>query len=123
MKKMFYIILGVGLLLGACKISKPRLPSWDVDLTLPLLNKRFLVSELVDSVNIVIGEYDVLTITATGEASSPDFGEVNFNPDIVLEDVPLVSGIDIETYVPWWIPLARFSLVLGSLNRATYLTI
>ncbi len=117
MKRYFFYLLGVLLLLSACDISKPHLLSWDVDLTLPLLNERFLVSELVDSVNIVIGENDVLTITATGEASSPDFGEVNFNPDIVLEDIPLVSGANIETFVPLIDPTGSVFISFGELEE------
>ncbi|MCB5285410.1 MAG: hypothetical protein LHW45_07470 [Candidatus Cloacimonetes bacterium] len=118
MRRCLYAMMGLMLLLGACDINlKPQLPDWDVDLTLPLLNERFLVSELVDSVNVVIGEDDVLTITATGEASTPDFGEVNFTPDIVLENLPLLSGIDIQTTVPLVDPTGTVFIAYGHLEQ------
>ncbi len=118
MKNFLFALMGVMLLLGACDINlKPQLPDWDVDLTLPLLNERYLVSELVDSVHVVIGEDDVLTITATGEASTPDFGEVNFTPDIALEDMELISGSDILTSVALVDPTGSVFLSYGHLEQ------
>lgn len=118
MKRCLFALLGALLLLGACDINlEPQLPDWDVDLTLPLLNERFLVSDLVDSVNVVISETDVLTITANGEASTPDFGEVNFTPNIVLEDLPLLSGIDIQTVVPLVDPTGSVFLSYGHIEQ------
>jgi len=97
MKKVLILFLGAMLLLGACDINmKPRLPGWDVDLTLPLLNERFLVSELVDSVNVVVGTNDILTITTTGEASTPEFGMVTFNPNSSEDNLNLQSGVNPE---------------------------
>lgn len=119
MRNILYAMLGLMLLLGACDISKPQLPQWDVDLTVPLLNERFLVSELVDSVNVVIGDNEVLTITATGHASTPDFGEVNFTPEVLLDDLPLLSGIDIETTVPLFDPTGRVHLVYGRIEQGS----
>lgn len=100
MKRYLLALTALLLLLAACNISKPRIPSWDVDLTIPLLNERFFVSDLVDSVNIVVGSSDVLTITTTGEASTPDFGRVGFNPNFSLENQPLVSGLDVAFSIP-----------------------
>ncbi|MCB5247056.1 MAG: hypothetical protein LHW57_03390 [Candidatus Cloacimonetes bacterium] len=117
MRRCLYAMMGLMLLLGACDISKPRLPSWDVDLTLPLLNERFLVSDLVDSVNVVIGESDVLTITANGEASTPDFGEVNFTPNINVDELVFLSGIDYETTVPLLDPTGSVFLSYGQIEQ------
>jgi hypothetical protein len=117
MKYFLIAVVGVLLLLGACDIADPHMPAWDLGLTVPLLNERFLVSELADSVNIVVGEDDVLTITGTGEASTPDFGEVNFNPELVLDPVPLFSGIDIDTYIPLADPTGTVFLSYGHLEQ------
>ena len=119
MRKCLYAMLGLLLLLGACDMSKPHLPAWDVDLTVPLLNERFLVSELVDSVNVVIGENDVLTITATGHSSTPDFGEVNFTPEVLLDALQLLSGIGIDTTVPLFDPAGSVHLVYGRIEQGS----
>lgn len=117
MKKYLLALTAALLLLAACNISKPRIPSWDVDLTIPLLNERFFVSDLVDSVNIVVGTSDVLTITTTGEASTPDFGKVSFNPDLSLENLPLISGIEIPFSIPLEDPNGAVFVSYGHLTQ------
>jgi hypothetical protein len=115
MKRFLLALTAALLLLAACNISKPRIPSWDVDLTVPLLNERFFVSDLVDSVNIVIGTSDVLTITSTGEASTPDFGKVSFNPELSIEDLVLISGMDIPFLIPLEDPAGSVFVSYGHL--------
>ena len=101
MKKIALMLIAALLLLSACEISKPHLPTWDVELTVPLINERYFVSDLADSVNLFVGENNVLTLIGTGETESQEFGDVSFNPEAILDPIPLLSGIVGNVTIPF----------------------
>ncbi len=100
MKRLTLLIMFMVLLLMSCELRKPVLPEWDVTLNIPLMNKSFFVSDLVDSVNIILAEDEMLTLRGSGSAQSNEFGNVVFNPQVDISNVPLISGIDNSIPVP-----------------------
>lgn len=102
MKALLLCLISILLLFGACEIQKPSLPVWDIDLAIPLVNDSYYILELVDSVNIVIGDDDLLFLTGTGDVDTPEIGEVEFNPAIDESDIPLPSGINQSFELPFF---------------------
>ncbi|MDP2174037.1 MAG: hypothetical protein Q8J62_09720 [Candidatus Cloacimonadaceae bacterium] len=92
MKWCALVLLAALLLLSACDIRKPVMPEWDVTLNIPLINEKYFVSDLVDSVNIVLGDGDILILRGTGSEETPYFGDVSFEPDINVTGMPIFSG-------------------------------
>lgn len=105
------------LFLAGCDLSEPSIPGWDVDLSIPLMNERFLISELADSVNIIIDDEDVLTMTGGGSAETPPFGDVNFTPEIELDSIPIFSGMDLEIKIPLYDPTHTVFLSYGEFDQ------
>lgn len=116
MKRLCLLLAALTLLIGACEIRKPVLPEWDVTLNVPLMYKKFFVSDLVDSVNIFVGDGDVLTLRGTGSIDTPPFGEVNFNPGINATDVPLITGPLQQARIPFGDPDGLVELSYGELK-------
>ncbi len=100
-------------LLSACELRKPVMPKWDIELNLPLLNERYYVSDLVDSVNIISGDNDILTFTGSGTAETDEFGNVAFTPNISLTGVALFSGGDVSSAFPFADPTGVRQLSYG----------
>ena len=101
MKRHVYLLLSLLLLLTACEIKEPSLPVWDLDLNIPLINERYYVSDLVDSVNIIVDEEDLLYLVTEGGLDTPDVGEIYIHPSVEIMDKPVLSGIDVEESVPF----------------------
>lgn len=96
MKKIYLMLIIALILLTACEIKKPTMPTWFIDLNIPIINERYYVSDLVDSVNIVVDENEVLTVTTSGEATTNEFGTLPFTPDVNVEGLPIWStGLDL----------------------------
>ena len=119
MKKIALMLIAASLLLSACEISKPHLPTWDVELTVPLINERYFVSDLADSVNLFVGENNVLTLIGTGETESQEFGNVSFNPEAILDPIPLLSGIVGNVTIPFIDPTNTVELIYGLVDNGT----
>lgn len=101
MKRMFFgMLVGLSLLAISCSVKKPVLPEWDVTVNVPLMQKKFFVSDLVDSVNIIIGDDDLLTLRGTGSAETPLFGDVELSSDFELGPVPILSQVTVNGTVP-----------------------
>ena len=119
MKKIALMLIAALLLLSACEISKPHLPTWDVELTVPLINERYFVSDLADSVNLFVGENNVLTLIGTGGTESQEFGNVSFNPEAILDPIPLLSGIVGNVTIPFIDPTNTVELIYGLVDNGT----
>lgn len=99
--KLYYLLLvAVLLLLGACDIKEPMLPSWDVDLSLPLINERFYTSDLVDSTEIIIDSLNVLNVISSGEDTTPEFDDIPYNPDAEVNNI-IVNGEGETGFIPF----------------------
>ncbi len=94
MKCKAMILLCVVLLLGACKINKPSLPVWDVDLKIPLINEHYYVSDLVDSVHIVVDGDDLVYLTTEGDLETNVLEPVALHPNISETSLPVLSGFN-----------------------------
>ena len=104
MKAYLAIIISILLLLGACSVEKPSLPVWDIDIKIPLVNDFYYVSDLADSVNIIIQEHedygDMLYLTSSGEVETPTVGNIDMRPAIDAQ-FPLLSGISESQAIPF----------------------
>lgn len=116
MKKFVLMLITALLLLSACEIFKPHFPTWDVELTVPLINELYFVSDLADDINLFVGENNVLTLRSTGQAESQEFGEVSFNPEAIIDPIPLLSGIEVNVNLPFRDPTGMVELVYGFVN-------
>jgi len=101
MKPCFYVLFAIFILLGACQIKNPALPTWDVDLNVPLINQKYFVSDLVDTVNIITDDNQILTLTGNGEVSSREFGNVFFSPDVSVDNQAVPSGTEVTQTLPF----------------------
>lgn len=99
MKRIFWIFILYLLLLPACKIREFNLPVWDVDIAIPLINEKYYVSELLDTVNIVTDQNDLLHLTTNGHLQTSEIFAISLHPDID-QSVPMVSGIMLDAEVP-----------------------
>jgi len=116
MKKMSLLMAVLALLIGACEIRKPVLPEWDVTLSIPLMHKNFFVSDLVDSLNIIVGDGDVLTLRGTGTAETPALGVIELTPGIQQSGIPLLSGVQQLVKIPFGDTNGLVELVFGRFN-------
>lgn len=112
MKYYITLIFGILFLLSACQIEKPSLPVWDVDLQIPLINEKYFVSDLADSLNIAIGEDDLLYLTASGELDTPPLGQITLDPNINISNIPVLSGLQVTDSVDF--------LDLGGIAELSY---
>ena len=119
MRYFLFILAALALITAACDISSPRLPAWNVDLNVPLTNQRLYVADLADSVNIIVGDGQILTLTGTGEARTNPFGEVNFTPNLQTPPIPLLSGVVHSGTVPIEDPEGKVFLSYGRLEEGT----
>jgi hypothetical protein len=100
-KAFFVLVLAAALFMAACNVRKPVMPEWDVELNVPLMAETFFVSDLVDSVNIVLGDGNILTLQGTGSAETPAFGDIDLNPDVESPAIPILSGIQSDATFPF----------------------
>jgi len=119
MRYFLLILAALALITAACDISSPRLPAWNVDLNVPLTNQRLYVADLADSVNIIVGDGQILTLTGTGDARTNPFGEVNFTPNLQSPPIPLLSGVTHSGAVPIEDPEGKVFLSYGRLEEGT----
>ncbi|HPH71168.1 MAG TPA: hypothetical protein PK928_01655 [Candidatus Cloacimonas sp.] len=119
MKKYYFILITALVFLGACEVKKPTMPSWSVKLNIPLINDFFYVSDLVDSVNIVLNEDNILTVTANGEATTNEFGNLPFNPNINLTGIPLI-GSSYDFYIPFTDPTGTVEIAYAELAEGVF---
>jgi len=100
MNKIYFTLITALILLTACDVKKPTLPSWFMDLSIPVINEKFYVSDLIDSVNIVTDENEVLTVTANGEADTNEFGTLPFTPSVQVAGFPIL-GSSFDLTIPF----------------------
>lgn len=96
MKRYLFPLLVFLLFLTACVVETPVLPTWDIDLNVPLLNETYLLADLVDNENIYIGDDNVLVLQNSGTLSTPAIGDIQFNTAVDIGPVPVPSGIALE---------------------------
>nr|MDK2850979.1 hypothetical protein [Candidatus Cloacimonadota bacterium] len=113
MKQMILFLMLASIFLFACEIKEPVMPIWDLDLNIPLINERYLISELADSVNIIIDDNDLMYLETEGELDTPEVGEVYISPNLELMDLPVLSGTEISQSVPIGVDEQNLNLRYG----------
>ncbi len=119
MKKLKLFVLVLLASLGACTIKSPVLPQWDITLNLPLINQKYYVKDLVDSVNIMVGDDDVMYLHSEGEISTAEFGDVAFSPQINTPSIPVLSGHVASDSFPLVDDESGFSISYGELSAGS----
>ena len=100
MRYLLLSFLCVLLLLSACEIKEFSLPVWDIELSIPLINDRYYVSELIDSVHIVTDADSLLQIVATGEITTDEIFSVSLDPDVNIVNTPIPAGMFMDLKLP-----------------------
>ena len=101
MKYKLVILFGILLLLGACEIKKPSLPVWDVDLSVPLINEHYYVSDLLDNEHFTVDGDSLLYLTTEGEINTNALDTVEVEPNINLDNLPVLSGANTVQAIPF----------------------
>ena len=96
MKRYRFLLFAFLLFLAACNIEKPHLPSWDIDLDVPLLNETYLLADMVDNEYIYIGADNALYLQNSGNLSTPVIGDIEFYPEVAIGPLPIPSGIAVD---------------------------
>jgi hypothetical protein len=94
--KVRYLVFGAALLLLAlcgCQIKEWQTPTWDVDLNVPLINKKFFVRDLAeDSVNFYLDGSGGIYVQAAGDFETNPLDDIPVTLLDVPQAVPLLSG-------------------------------
>lgn len=99
-RSILFLLVVLLVLVTGCDVKKPVFPEWDLSLRVPLMNRSFFVSDLVDSVNIVLGDDDILVLRGTGFAYTQEDTKVRFTPQVDASNVPLLSGVNTPLSFP-----------------------
>jgi len=101
MKRLLYLIGLMGILLiTGCKVKSFTMPTWDVILRLPMLNKSYFVSGLIDNVNFYPDDSNGIIFRTTGDIESQQVGDVSIDLDIDTGEVPILSGVQVRGAFP-----------------------
>jgi hypothetical protein len=87
-------------LLTSCNIKKFTMPTWDVNLNIPLLNEKFFVSDLIDSVNFFPGDNNSILFQTSGTLDTEPIGAISIPMDVDTGELPLQSGIILSDTFP-----------------------
>ena len=101
MKYKLMILLGILLLLAACEIKKPSLPVWDVDLSVPLINEHYYVSDLLENEHFTVDGDSLLYLTTQGGTQTNVLDVVEVEPNINLNNLPVLSGANTTQTIPF----------------------
>ena len=126
------VVVVVALSLLQCTVKKPESPTWDTQLTLPLLNRTYPMSEIVDKMdqdgitidsnsNVVFSinrdidtvrlDADAMTTADLSYSLIQSLGQIDIPaPSIapIVLDITQVAGL--ATFVPGAIPATSFSI-------------
>jgi len=94
------LLIVVALLLTSCNIKKFSMPTWDVNLNIPLLNEKFFVSDLIDSVNFFAGDNNSIIFQTSGTLDTSPIGEIPVPMDVDTGELNLQSGIEMTNAFP-----------------------
>lgn len=119
MKRYVFPLLALLLFVAGCDIAKPHLPTWDIDLDVPLLNETYLLADLVDNENIYIGEDNVLFLQNSGTLSTPSIGDINFNTSVDVGPLDIPSGIELQGSFSPHDPLDGYEVSYGLISSGT----
>ena len=125
MKYYGVFFLAVMLLLGACNVEKPVVPKWDIDLAVPLINEKYYVADLVDSVDIYADENDVVFLQSAGDVSTPEFGYVSFTPpsdakitNVTIMQIPSIPPLS----MPYADPTGKVEFAYAKIHSGSFKT-
>lgn len=93
MKRRAVILISLFLivLFSSCQIKEFSMPTWDVQLSVPLMNDTFYVSDLIDSVNFFPAPDNNIVFQTSGEIESDTAAEMTWTPNTSVQSVQLPS--------------------------------
>lgn len=116
MKKVSAFLIIFMALISACTVKNPNLPEWDITLNIPLINQKYYMRDLVDSVNIVADTSNVVFLRNEGEIVTQEFGNVPFRLDVDTGSVPIFSGQEIPGSASLIDPDTGYEISYGELS-------
>jgi hypothetical protein len=79
------------LLFSGCQIKEFIMPTWDVQLNVPLMNDTFYVSDLIDSVNFFPAPDNNIVFQTSGEIESDTASEMTWTSNTTVQSIQLPS--------------------------------
>lgn len=119
MKYYLLSFLCILILLTACEIKHPALPVWDIELSIPLMNERYYVSDLIDSVYIVTDQNDLLQLVGSGELSTDAIFSISMQPAIEINSLPILAGAQPKTKLPLYDSAGKTKLSYGKISQGS----
>ena len=94
--KLFIVCVGLMMIVQSCTIKAPRIPKWEVQMTVPLINKSYPVIDLARDENISVNEENAfMYFHSEGVIEGADISEedIKISPDVQgTGDIPLVEN-------------------------------
>jgi hypothetical protein len=94
--KLYYLLIVIilsGILLVGCDVKKFTVPTWDVELNVPLMNEKYFVSDLIDSVNFFPAADNGIIFQSSGAMETLPVGEIVIPMNVDTDDLSLQSGV------------------------------
>ncbi len=85
---------------GGCKIKEFVLPSWDVELNVPLINQTYYVSDLIDSVNFFPAPGNNIVFQSSGTLTSDPPSDLTSTQSSGLYETQLFSAMNYTGAIP-----------------------
>lgn len=89
------IIVSVLILIMGCEIKKFVMPTWDVEFNVPLINTKYFVADLIDSVSFFPAPNNGIIFETSGDLLSTPIGEISMSISDEPQTIPILSGIQI----------------------------
>lgn len=101
---LFSLLLFSLLFLTACQIDSPTMPTWDVDVNVPLLHEHYYAADLIDSVNIISDDNQGLHFVTSGDFETYSVGELSVesgatDQTIIPANATASASLPLETVV------------------------
>ncbi|MDD2651298.1 MAG: hypothetical protein PHF36_09230 [Candidatus Cloacimonetes bacterium] len=100
---VFMIIIASLLIITACDIKKPVIPSWDVNFKVPLMNKNYYAGDLVDGTNFGVDDESLMFFYTEGEIQGAIVEEGDLKISANEEGtgfIPIITGNDYDIFLP-----------------------
>lgn len=83
-----------------CNIKKFTMPTWDVALNIPLMNQKYFVSGLIDSLHFFPAPGNNILFQTTGELETEPVGEIVVEMNVDTGDIPIEAGVSLTDGFP-----------------------
>ena len=87
------LLIMIIFIISACTIEAPGMPSWEIDLNVPLINGIYPAKDLVDDENISLSEDNELYFHSDGQLNNADVKD----SDLIISSNPLGTELPITS--------------------------